>query len=158
MPPRPFPLPINVGNDICHVDRILHILKESSSIRGERNRFLRRILTEEERGEFGRRYPDVWKWTEEAKEKKRHFRSSLEKLRVSKRRQDLNASDNMENSKDDIDTTTNKHPPLGNQEAVREMVRMARQDHYFQRSKLLDVSRFLAGRQVPPPHSHDPQL
>jgi hypothetical protein len=42
--PRPFPLPISVGTDICHVYRILKIIKNT-----QRDSFIRRILTEGER-------------------------------------------------------------------------------------------------------------
>lgn len=44
--PRPFPFPINIGTDICSIDRIYNILKRTSGLR-----FVRRVLIERERHE-----------------------------------------------------------------------------------------------------------
>jgi hypothetical protein len=44
MPPRPFPFPINVGTDICSVQRIIRILGDAKY----RSRFPKRILTPKE--------------------------------------------------------------------------------------------------------------
>lgn len=42
-PLRPFPLPLNIGNDICQISRIYTILASR-----QRARFIRRVLTPEE--------------------------------------------------------------------------------------------------------------
>jgi len=44
--PRPFPLPVNVGNDICHVQRIFYML--TASPKGRAKALVRRILTVQE--------------------------------------------------------------------------------------------------------------
>lgn len=44
MPPKPFPVPLTVGTDICQISRIFRVL---ASARG--SRFVDRILTPDER-------------------------------------------------------------------------------------------------------------
>jgi hypothetical protein len=56
--PRPFPLPISVGTDICHVYRILKIIKNT-----QRDSFIRRILTEGERGDDRLQPLKLWQAT-----------------------------------------------------------------------------------------------
>jgi hypothetical protein len=51
--PRPFPFPFNIGTDVCHIPRVLNILKAHGGIR-----FVRRILTEKERDESNTRFGD----------------------------------------------------------------------------------------------------
>lgn len=46
MPPRPFPLPINVGTDICSVQRIYHIIANGRPEYAAR--FVKKILTDRE--------------------------------------------------------------------------------------------------------------
>jgi hypothetical protein len=48
--PRPFQFPINIGTDICSVQRIYNILTVQNGRRAEA--FLRRIFTEKERAQF----------------------------------------------------------------------------------------------------------
>ncbi|KAG0652608.1 hypothetical protein D0Z07_0466 [Hyphodiscus hymeniophilus] len=48
MPPRPFPFPINIGTDICSVQRILKLLRNPSARYTRTNLFARRILTTKE--------------------------------------------------------------------------------------------------------------
>jgi hypothetical protein len=48
--PKPFPLPFNIGTDICSIPRILRILSQANA----RN-FIRRILTIEEREHYQER-------------------------------------------------------------------------------------------------------
>lgn len=47
-PLRAFPLPLNVGTDICQISRVYRILKTSRA-----TRFVNRILANEERPRFG---------------------------------------------------------------------------------------------------------
>jgi len=60
MPPRPFPYPLRIGNDICNVARIRALVaRDSSSSTSPLSRFLRRILTPPERAYFWHRFgPD----------------------------------------------------------------------------------------------------
>ena len=47
MPPKPFPFPISVGNDICQISRIFHLLNGQ-----HKNRFLSKLFTAKELNAF----------------------------------------------------------------------------------------------------------
>ncbi|PVI04533.1 hypothetical protein DM02DRAFT_585818 [Periconia macrospinosa] len=57
MPPRPFPLPLRVGTDICSISRIRKILAPAEGTTIPRlERFLPKLLTWPERQYFGNRF------------------------------------------------------------------------------------------------------
>jgi holo-[acyl-carrier protein] synthase len=59
MPPRPFPLPLRIGTDICRVERIAQIInkgKDTNDPGQSLRRFLARILTHPERAYFRQRF------------------------------------------------------------------------------------------------------
>lgn len=58
MPPRPFPFPLRVGTDLCHVKRISQIIKEKENGNSGRplEQFLSKILTHPERAYFRQRF------------------------------------------------------------------------------------------------------
>lgn len=51
---RPFPYPLNIGTDICHIPRIYSILNSARAAR-----FVRRVLTEEEAARRGQRVSPI---------------------------------------------------------------------------------------------------
>jgi holo-[acyl-carrier protein] synthase len=58
MPPRPFPLPLRVGTDLCHAKRIAQIIKAKESGNTDRplEQFLSKVLTYPERAYFRQRF------------------------------------------------------------------------------------------------------
>lgn len=60
MPPRPFPFPFRVGNDICNTQRIYNIVFKGtaapSSERSSLNRFVPKLLTWPEQQYFYHRF------------------------------------------------------------------------------------------------------
>lgn len=58
MPPRPFPIPLRVGNDLCNVPRIRKMISQTQG--GNKgpplDMFLRKILTYPERSHFRARF------------------------------------------------------------------------------------------------------
>lgn len=62
MPPRPFPLPFRIGNDICSIKRVHAIIEPrpgdlSSPARPPLKRFISKLLTWPERNYFYKRFP-----------------------------------------------------------------------------------------------------
>lgn len=59
--PRPFPLPISIGTDLCSVHRIFKIIRDGGK---KSDLFLKRLLTDKEREEFGKRrhYESIQSW------------------------------------------------------------------------------------------------
>lgn len=71
--PRPFPLPINIGTDICSITRILRILKTEKG-----TRFVERVLSEREREENPHRLQAIAKWSQAYRLKQQSSSSPIE--------------------------------------------------------------------------------
>jgi len=74
--PRPFPLPISIGTDLCSVHRIFKIIRDGGK---KSDLFLKRLLTDKEREEFRKRrhYESIQSW-----QKLQNCRVELHKKRV----------------------------------------------------------------------------
>jgi NOL1/NOP2/fmu family ribosome biogenesis protein len=118
--PRPFQFPINIGTDICSVQRIYNILTVNNGTRAEA--FLRRIFTEKEREQFhGTNYSNTLLLWE---------RSQRKKLELDKR-----SADHLIRGVNNVEIGRQQKAEMNNIELGVE-----------------SVARFLAGRQVKPPH------
>ena len=168
--PRPFPFPINVGTDICSVQRIFNILKAQNSSGSDA--FLRRILTDQEREQFQHR--------SYAKTLQLWHKLQKKRFQLDKRREDLGipqtwreqlalmARDNQQTTDVNsatgapkldgaagFDTTTNGQTPLesftrkvNNVDILRRLEDEMEIDQSTILPQLQKVAQFLAGRQV----------
>ena len=178
--PRPFPFPINVGTDICSVQRIFGILKAQNG--NGADAFLRRILTDQEREQFQHRsYAKTLQLWHKLQKKKFQLDKKREDLGIPQTWREqlaLMARDNQQNSDVNsgtsapdldgaaaFDTTTTGQTPLesftrkvNNVDILRRLEDEMEIDQSTILPQLEKVAQFLAGRQVHPPRLNSSRL
>ncbi|KAL3427299.1 holo-acyl-carrier-protein synthase [Phlyctema vagabunda] len=137
--PRPFPFPINIGNDICRISRIREILGHQTGV-GHGRRFVDRIFTEDEKRQLQvPPFPDLLtqlsRWDELVRQRKALDLRTSEVLAARKKKKQPSVLEAAEQAALDRDASIAQH--LARQLAKVEKTASAGLDRY---------AEFVAGR------------